>query len=147
MPCIRRLRYCTVQCMRHQFRAGVICATESWRVRLGGIEWGFQEWDAPEGVHPEAADSLLIIALKCSRRDLTAWLSSCPSINFSHKNRAGKTAEDVAREYGRTSWLTSVGEKNETLIIFPNSLFNPINFAQHRNKSGGGQKCYKRRRT
>ncbi|CAM9728716.1 unnamed protein product [Chrysoparadoxa australica] len=83
-----------------QYRGGAVMACQGWRLRMGGVEWGLQEWDAPEGVIPEGGDTLLMIAIKCRLAPVVAWIQQLDQLRKTQKNNAGKTAEDVAREYG-----------------------------------------------
>jgi hypothetical protein len=84
---------------------GSLLAWKGWRLKMGGIEWGLQEWTAPDHIKPETGDTLLMIALKCDLEPLVRWLVDRPEHKASCKNAAGKTAADIAKEQGHSSWL------------------------------------------
>jgi hypothetical protein len=84
---------------------GSLLAWKGWRLKMGGIEWGLQEWTAPDHIKPETGDTLLMIALKCDLEPLVRWLVDRPEHKASCINAAGKTAADVAKEQGHSSWL------------------------------------------
>ncbi|KAG5189319.1 hypothetical protein JKP88DRAFT_353151 [Tribonema minus] len=90
----------------NRHNGGSLLAWKGWRLKIGGIEWGLQEWDAPIGVVPVTGDTILMIALKCDMQKLAAWVVARPEYKPEVKNADSKTAEDVARDYGRSHFLT-----------------------------------------
>jgi hypothetical protein len=95
----------SVHFLHHRHRGGAVMASELWRLRLGGVEWGLQEWDAPPGVHPESGDTILMIAIKCGSEEVARWAASHPKIVLGQENGAGRTVQDIAEEFGRDAWL------------------------------------------
>ncbi|CAN0469947.1 unnamed protein product, partial [Ectocarpus sp. 12 AP-2014] len=91
----------------------MIGGREHWGLRVQvkplGIYLGFsarESWRVPDGEGANRGDTLVMVALKCGKREEAAFLLGCDRLNRNCLNEAGNSVADIARATGQEFLLT-----------------------------------------